>query len=214
MWYRIKKWKCPKCDKKVEKKTQKVKAEKVETKKTTVVNEKAAFAWGVLGFFVGFFVVASLFAFCYFFSKVLLTQAQFKCVFDQIYVIGVLRPIGKRSKVFKILDIKSEDDTKLSDDNLRKLIAANYKNLTKSYNKILITGTGDSAVSSSIVKSLDLNGDFMPDLFSNPEVLTVVPDYDAVVLLEQRNYSVFKNIKKEITLISNGGTPIVGAIII
>ncbi|MBR4830186.1 MAG: zinc ribbon domain-containing protein [Bacilli bacterium] len=49
---KLKDGKCPKCDKKVEKKTEKVKAEKVVTKKTEVVNEKANFAWAVLGFCV------------------------------------------------------------------------------------------------------------------------------------------------------------------
>jgi hypothetical protein len=62
--------KCPKCDKTV-KKTEKVKAEKVDTKKTEnkkveVVNEKASFAWAILGFFVP---IAGLVLFIVFMNK-------------------------------------------------------------------------------------------------------------------------------------------------
>lgn len=62
--------KCPKCDKTV-KKTEKVKAEKVDTKKTEnkkveVVNEKASFAWVILGFFVP---IAGLVLFIVFMNK-------------------------------------------------------------------------------------------------------------------------------------------------
>ena len=49
---------------------------------------------------------------------------------------------------------------------------------------------------------------------SNPEVLRSVSDYDGVVLMEQRNVSMFKTVKNEISLISNAGVEIIGAIII
>lgn len=65
----IKDGKCPKCDKTV-KKTEKVKAEKVvkktETKNVEVINEKASFAWAVLGFFVP---IAGLVLFIVFMNK-------------------------------------------------------------------------------------------------------------------------------------------------
>ena len=64
------------------------------------------------------------------------------------------------------------------------------------------------------VKELGLKGDFKPDIFSNPDVLKTVPDYDGVVLLEQRKVSLYKTVNNEINLISNSGTEIIGAIII
>ena len=63
-------------------------------------------------------------------------------------------------------------------------------------------------------KSLKLKGDFKPDIFNNPEVLASVPEYDGIVLLEQRKVSLIRDVENEINLISNGGTPIIGAIII
>jgi hypothetical protein len=51
-------------------------------------------------------------------------------------------------------------------------------------------------------------------MFNDPDVLKSVPDYDGIVLIEQRKVSAIKDIKNEIELISNGGTEIIGAIII
>ena len=80
--------------------------------------------------------------------------------------------------------------------------------------KIIITGTGDKKAMDEAVKKLGLKGDYKPDLFSDPDLLKIIPDYDGVVLLEQRNVSLYKNVANEIQLINNTGTKIVGAIII
>ena len=177
-------------------------------------NLKPGIKYAASGFILGVFLVFVFFFLKYFIGKHFSTQAQFYCAYPNICNIGVLRPIGKRSKFVKFIDIKSEDDNKMSDENNKKLIFSNYVNLTRNFSKVLITGTGDVKIMNDVVKSLNLKGDFKPDIFSNPDVLASVPDYDAVVLLEQRNCSVRKTIDKEISLISNGGTPIVGAIII
>lgn len=81
-------------------------------------------------------------------------------------------------------------------------------------NRVLITGTGDSKAMSEAVKTLGLKGDFKPDIFNNPQVLKSVPDYDGIVLIEQRKYSLKPVVENEINLLSNGGTKIIGAIII
>lgn len=177
-------------------------------------NLKPGIKYAAIGFVLGAFLVFAFYFLKYFMGKHFYTQAQFYCAYPNICNIGVLRPIGKRSKFDKFIDIKAEDDNKISDENNRKLIFSNYANLTRNCSKVLITGTGDVKIMNDVVKSLNLNGDFNPDIFSNPDVLASVPDYDAVVLIEQRNCSVRKTIEKEIRLISNGGTPIVGAIII
>ena len=140
-------------------------------------------------------------------------MAQFFSVFTDIRKIGVLKPSGKRSGFTRSVDVKSEDDFKMSDDNIKKLICANYGNITKG-KKILVTGTGDPKTMSEAFKAMGLKGDLKPDIFSNPEVLRSVSDYDGVVLMEQRNVSLYKTVKNEISLISNAGVEIIGAIII
>ena len=79
---------------------------------------------------------------------------------------------------------------------------------------MLITGTGDTKVMGEAVKVLGLKGDFKPNIFNDPDVLKTVPEYDGIVLVEQRKVSLIKNVANEIELISNGGTEIIGAIII
>ena len=162
----------------------------------------------------GFFVVAVILVLVYVFGKKITTQAQFFGKFSSVKKIGVLKPSAKRCKYTEFIDIKSEDDTKMSAENNIKLISNNYNNIIKGMDKIIITGTGDKKAMDEAVKKLGLKGDYKPDLFSDPDLLKIIPDYDGVVLLEQRNVSLYKNVANEIQLINNTGTKIVGAIII
>ena len=125
-----------------------------------------------------------------------------------------MKPSGKRCGYTEYIDIKSEDDTKMSSENNIKLISNNYSNITTGLNKILITGTGDKKAMEEAVKKLGLKGDYRPDLFGDPDILKLIPEYDGVVLLEQRNVSLYKNVADEIALIGNAGTKIIGAVII
>ena len=150
----------------------------------------------------------------YIFGKKILTQAQFFGLFTRIKRIGVMKPIGKRSKFIKCIDVKTEDDTKTSVENCNGLISANYSNLTKNLNKVLITGTGDAKAMREAVKALGLKGDFKPDIFNNPDVLKDASDYDGIVLIEQRKVSLKPVVENEIALLFNAGTEIIGAIII
>ena len=175
---------------------------------------KPALKLGILGFGAGAVLAAAFLILKYIFAARMSTQGQFFSEFTTIRKIGVLKPAGKRSRFAVYIDTKSDDDCRMSMENNRKLIAANYDNLTKDHKKILITGTCDPKAIREAVKSMNLRGDVRPDIFTDPDVLKAVPDYDAVVIMEQRNVSTFKNIASEISLISNGNTEIVGAIII
>ena len=175
---------------------------------------KPGIKYGLIGFVAGFCVVTVIFVLAYVFGKKITTQAQFFGKFKNIRKIGVLKPLEKRCGFTVKIDIKSEDDSKMSADNMAKLVANNYGNLTKDLGKVLITGTGDKKAISEAVKKLGIKGDVKIDMFSDPDVLKAVPDYDGVVLIEQRKVSLFKNVANEIALIENAGTKIIGAIII
>ena len=175
---------------------------------------KPAVKYGVIGFAAGAFLAAAFIVIQYIFGKKISSQAQFFSMFTTVKKIGVVRPSYKRGAYVKALDIKSEDDSKMSDENIKKLICANYDNLTKDYKKVLITGTGDSKLLSSSVKSIGLKGDLKPDIFSNPDVLKSLSDYDGIVIVEQRKVSLYKDVANEISLLSNGNAKIVGAIIL
>ena len=175
---------------------------------------KSSVKFGAIGFIAGFFVVAVILILAYVFGKKVTTQAQFFGKFKSVKKIGVLKPTGNRCKYTEYIDVKSEDDSKLSAENVNKLISNNYANIIKGLDKVLITGTGDKKAMEETVKKLGLKGDFKPDIFNDPDVLKDIPDYDAVVLLEQRKVSLYKDIANEIDLIGNAGTNIIGAIII
>ena len=175
---------------------------------------KPGIKYGLVGFVAGFCVVTVILVLAYVFGKKITTQAQFFSKFKSVKKIGVLKPLGNRCKFTESIDIKSEDDSKMSAENIAKLVANNYNNLTRDMGKVLITGTGDKKALSEAVKKLGIKGDVKADMFSDPDVLKAVPDYDGVVLIEQRKVSLFKNVANEIALIENSGTKIIGAIII
>ncbi len=166
-----------------------------------------------IGFGIGAGAIIVLLVICYLCSRNIKTQAQFFGIFPNITKIGVMKPSVKNG-YSKLINKCSEDDSKLSTDNINKLISTNCNNITKNYQKVLITGIGDKSAMEKAVKALNIKGDFKPDMFNNPEVLDLVPNYDCVVLLEQRKKSLYRDIKNEIRLISNAGTKIVGAILI
>ena len=181
---------------------------------STASKIKSSLKYGLIGFAGGFVLAAVVIFLVYIFAKKVTTQAQFFNVFSDVRKIGVLKPSSKRSKFVINLDIKSEDDTSMTVENNKKLILANYENLTKTRKKVLITGTGDKKAMGDAVKSIGIKGDFKPDIFSNPDILKNISDYDGVVLLEQRKVSLYKNVANEISLINNSGVDIIGAIII
>ena len=196
--------------------------DRLESGETVIVNNevstmstvKSSLKFGILGFAGGIALAVVVLILFYIFSKKVITQAQFFNVFSDIKKIGVLKPSSKRSKFVTSLDIKSDDDTLMSAENNKKLILVNYENLTRDLKKVLITGTGDKKAASEAVKNIGLKGDFKADVFSNPDLLKTVSEYDGVVIIEQRNVSLYKNVASEIDLISNAGVKIVGAIII
>ena len=173
---------------------------------------KPAVKFGAIGFIAGIFIMVVFFILKYVFGKKIISQAQFFSIFN-IRKIGVMKPSGKRSKYASFIDVKTEDDTTINKEDHQKLIGANYANITKSYGKILITGTCDPKVMGEAVKALGIKGDLKPGINKDPEVLKAVTDYDGIVLFEQRNVSLKKDIESEISLIDNSGTEIIGAVI-
>ena len=175
---------------------------------------KPAAKFGAIGLVAGIIIAAVFFILRYVFTKKIITQAQFFALFTDIRKIGVMKPAGKSSGFAASIDIKTEDDSPLGKEDLEKLIGANYENITAAYGKILITGTADPKAMGEAVKSMGLKGDLRPGIHKDPAVLKSLSGYDGVVLLEQRNVSLKKDISNEISLIANGGKDIIGAVIL
>ncbi len=175
---------------------------------------KTAFKYAAFGFVavvaIGIFVVVIK----YVFGRKFSTQAKFFGRFIGLSKIGVTKPLGRRSRFEQFIDLKTDDDSTLSEDDNNKLIAANLSNLTLGMEKILVTGTADADKIKDLIKKLGVKADVKESFFADPKVLESVSGYDGVILVEQRNYSDCKLITKEIMLISNTNAKLIGAIVI
>ncbi len=175
---------------------------------------KPGIKYGAVGFILGAFVVVVCIVLKYLFGNKFSTQSHFFNEFYGIRKIGVMKPVGKRSKYNKFIDVITEDDSILNDDDVNKLIKFYLENLTINYNNVLITGVCAPDAFSSAISKLKLNGDCKPDIFRNPDLIEHLKNYDSVVLIEQRNVSLINHIHNEIEVLSNCGIDIIGAIII
>ncbi len=170
--------------------------------------------YAVLGFIIGTFGACLLFVLYYLFGKRILSQAQFWGYFNDVDNIGVCKPLNKRTKLQSLIDGLSGDDNRLSLETANSLIVANYTNLTRSKERVLITGTTDSEYVRNMVKKLGIKDDAQFDMFNNPSILKNASSYDGVVLIEQRGVSKKKDVRTEIRLLHNSGANLIGAIIV
>lgn len=181
----------------------------VSTANVNASSSTSTVKYGAIGFVVGAILVIVYFLIVYVFGKRIVSQGQFFVLFSFLKKIGVCKPSKK-----SILNRFTDDDSYLTKENNDKLIAANYDNLTQGLNKVLITGSVENDGIKKAIKSLDLKGDVQLDMFKNPDVLKKVSSYDGIVIVEQRDVSSKKNIRKQLELLNNSGTKIIGAIII
>lgn len=167
-----------------------------------------------VGFVMGAIIAIGIYVCRYVLSRKVLTQAQFFCLFPSCVNVGVLKPLGTRSKLCIAIDRLSGDDSELDEEKTNAFVTANFSNLTRGMNKVLLTGTIDKDTANKIVTNMKLTCDIKADFFNNPDILSIVADYDGVVILEQRGKSEKKRIRKELKLLRNGVKTIIGAIII
>ena len=175
---------------------------------------KPGVKFGAVGFILGVVLVAAYIMLNYIFGKTFATQTRFFSEFSLVRKIGVVKPTNKRSKYCQRIDVKTEDDSELSDANNIKFIKHYYDVLAEKYENVLITGVGNQNELNKIVNKLGIKGDFKPDMFNNPDVIKDLSKYDAVVLIEKRNSSLIKSVYNEISILTNSGVEILGAIII
>lgn len=178
------------------------------------ISVKSCIKYGLVGLVLGMVLVAGTMALVYVFGREIVSQSQFFSLFRGIESIGVCKPSDKRSKIQAFLDRISNDDSYLSEENTNKIVSANLNNLTINAKRVLITGTVDSDAIKESIKELDINADVKLDMFSNPEILKLVSEYDGVVIVEKRDISRKKMVKEQIKLLKNSGTKIIGAIIL
>lgn len=187
--------------------------EPVNNASTSGISVTSLLKHGIVGLFLGFVLSAGIYYVKYLFGQTIVSQAQFFNMF-RIANVGICKPTKNRNQFTALLDRWSNDDNSLDESGSNALISANYSNLTAGMKKILVTGTIESDAVIQRLNSLKLTGDVKLDIFSNPDVLKSVSEYDGIVFVEQRGISCRKQIKEQIRLINNSGVKIVGAIIL
>ena len=178
------------------------------------VSMRSLVKFGAIGFIGGAVAVAVCYILLYLYGSAVMTQKQFFLLFRDVDKVGVCKPANKRSALVTYLDRKSYDDSNMSYEDTNRIIKANYLNQTADMSKILITGTADSKLAMKTIKDIGLNGDVKLDLFADASIIKNAADYDGIVIVEQRGVSDKRSVKEEIRLLSNSGTPIVGAIVL
>ena len=109
---------------------------------------------------------------------------------------------------------------KLSDNEVYQIIAANVRNyMSKDTKKILVTGSANEASINRVAEYLSetikaVSFEACPDLKSNPRALELLPEKDAVILIEEKKETTINDIEAELTIIQNMKKELVGAIMI
>ena len=174
----------------------------------------AAIKFAELGFVVGALLVVFFLVLQYVFGKRFATQAKLFGRFSCLNRIGVVKPENKRSRFVKAIDVKTGDDSILSDEDSNMLLAANINNLTFGMKKVLFTGTAETEKIRKLVSKLDIKADVKASFFADPACLASVNEYDGIIIVEQRNHSECSKVAEELTLIANTNTTLIGAIVI
>ena len=174
----------------------------------------SAIKLAIIGFVISAFIACFVIVIDYIFGKKFSTQAKFFSRFPGVSKIGVAKPVRKQSAYACFIDRKSGDDNTLSDENSYKLMAANIKNLTKGMDKVLFTGTAETELIKELVAKLGIKADVGPSFFDDPTCLESLSDYDAVIVVEQRNHSDRRLISEELKLIANTHAKLLGAVVV
>jgi hypothetical protein len=175
---------------------------------------KSVLKFALIGFVFGLVIVIFIISFIYIFGSKFSTQGKFFNIFNTLYKIGVVKPENRRSKFSSFIDRKTGDDNCMSTENSIKVLSANIKNLTSEFSKLLITGTAEVSKIEKLVKDLDINADVKANFFVDPKGLETISKYDAIVLVEQRNYSDCNLVAEELRLVENSRVKLIGVVII
>ena len=178
------------------------------------ISTKSILKYSIVGFAFGFVLIVVVIALNYIYGNKFSTQAKFFARFSWVEKVGVNKPLKKRNKISRKIDIVAGDDNDLSIEKSNQLMANNIKNITSGMNKVLVTGTADNSKIEDLVKSLGINAVVKSSFFNDPQGLKNLSDYDGIIIVEQRNYSKCKLVEEEIKMIENAHAKLIGAIII
>lgn len=181
---------------------------------------KAGIKYGIVGGVLGIFVVIFFFCIRYIMSDRLSSAKEMRYRFP-IKVLGTL-PVGGMKKVsaFDKWLRKMEGYVYDKDKDLEyDLIAANIRNYGADIHTLLVTGgTGENRIENArqqlSQRLADIKIECAGNFFLNPESLKALAECDGVVLVEEKEVSVYNMIEMEIEKISDLNKKLIGCIVL
>ena len=107
----------------------------------------------------------------------------------------------------------------ISEETVYERIAANTANYTEKGQVILLTGTTEGDILSSVESKLkeklpDIHFEVAVDMNKCPETLTRLPKVDGVILIEKCGVSKYDDILKELEAVYNLNKKVIGCIVL
>lgn len=188
--------------------------------KTSVL--KGAIKYAILGGVLGAFMAVFFICVAFLMSDKLVNDKELRRRYG-LMVLGTFKKSG-RKKVFAFVDrwldkLEGAAERELEDERTFEVIAANVNNYAEGIKNVLLIGTVDRDALDRLCKGLE---SLMPGLSltagGNPckeaETIKEAASCDAVIMVEQREKSMFGNMENELELMRSLNKKVLGCIVL
>jgi len=181
---------------------------------------KEGIKYGVLGGFLGVFLVGFGVCIAFIMNGKLNMDGDLKSRF-RLRFLGGFTEKGEK-KAFSGIDAwldRLEGKEYISDEVIYDMLAANIGNWADKGTTILFTGTVGAGTLSKLVMKLqdrlpELQLGFAADMTRNTSTLRKISEFNEIILVETRKESRFRDIEKEIEIVSNMKKDFMGYIVL
>jgi capsular polysaccharide biosynthesis protein len=181
---------------------------------------KEGIKYGVIGGLLGAFLVALGVCVAFVMNGKLNSDGDLKNRFHLKFLGGFTEKKDKKtvSGIDGWLD-RLEGEEYTSDETVYDILAANLDNLVDKGTSILFTGTIREEALSDLVKKLqgrlpELQLGFASDMTRNASTLRRIPEFDEIILVVIRKESRYREIEKEVEIVSNMRREFMGYIVL
>lgn len=188
--------------------------------KTSVL--KGAIKYAILGGVLGAFMAVFFICVAFLMSDKLVNDKELRRRYG-LMVLGTFKKSGKK-KAFAFVDrwldkLEGAAERELEDERTFEVIAANVNNYAEGIKNVLLIGTVDRDALDRLCKGLE---SLMPGLSltagGNPckeaETIKEAASCDAVIMVEQREKSMFGNMENELELMRSLNKKVLGCIVL
>ncbi len=178
---------------------------------------KSVLKFAVLGFLLGGILAALFYGIGYLFGDKFHNEEEIKTRYA-CRLLGFL-PKTHRKVPFEFIDsfLERLEGIKkpITKEKNYEIFAANVKNFSGKYRKILITGTIDTSILQEIAEAVapytkNFTMTASANMLLSAETLNLINDYDAIIFVEERHKSLNSDILKEQECVVTMNKPVIG----